>query len=833
MDAMWRDVRHGVRTLLRTPAFTLVVLLTLALGIGANTTIFSLTDQVLLRLLPVRQPDRLVLFSSHGAFIGRVEGRDRFSYPMYRDLRDRNQVLSGALADYPTSLTMLAGGTAERVTGDLVSGNYFDVLGVQPALGRVFSASDEGAAGASPIVVLSDGYWMRRFGGDASVLNQTIRINEHPMTVVGVAAPGFYGLDFSNPADVFVPLTMKAAMTPTFDGLQDPRYAWLIIAGRLKPGVSVAQAEAGLNVVYRQRNEQEIKEMPIAVSERFRQRFVSKHLSLLPGGKGVSDLRRQFSMPILVLMGMVGLVLLIACANVANLLLARGAARQKEVAIRLALGAGRGAIVRQRLVESLLLAVGGGVLGLGVAWWSGSLLLKMLPFDAAARTLSAEPDARMTLFALGASLVTALLFGLAPALQSTRPQLAPTLKDETGTLAGGAGHARFRKGLVVAQVGLSVLLLAGAGLFARSLYNLQSLNPGFQPDHLLGFSLDPTLGGYSAERTIALYERLQQEIGALPGVRSASLSQQPLLADDQWMRTTEVEGYQAKQGEDMNPDYDNVGPGYFATMGIPLLLGRTFTDADRAGAPKVAVVNEAFVRYFFGTRNPIGRHIGFGGRNAPLDIEIVGVVQDSKTVALRDRIDRTVYTPFMQASAEDTGQMTFYVRTAGDPLSLASSLRAVVRRVDPDMPVFDMKTMSAQVAESLFAERMVAALSIVFGFLATLLAAIGPYGVMSYSVARRTREIGIRMALGAERGTVLWLVLREVALLVVLGVAIGLPVALALGRLVRSQLFGLSATDPWTMAGAAMVLAVIALVAGYLPARRATRIDPILALRYE
>ena len=511
-------------------------------------------------------------------------------------------MLSGALADYPTSLTMFAGGTAERINGDLVSGNYFDVLGVQPALGRVFSASDEGAPGASPFVVLSHGYWMRRFAGNPSILNQTIRINDHPMTVVGVAAPGFYGLNFSNPAEVFVPVTMKAAMTPTFDGLQDQRYAWLIVAGRLKPGVSVAQAEAGLNVAYRQRNEQEIKEMPIAVSARFQHDFVTKHLSLLPGGKGVSGLRRQFSTPILVLMGMVGLVLLIACANVANLLLARGAARQKEVAIRLALGAGRSRIVRQRLVESLLLAAGGGLFGLLVAWWSGSLLLKVLPFDAAARTLSAEPDTRMALFALGASLVTALLFGLAPALQSTRPGLASTLKDETGTLAGGPAHARFRKGLVVAQVGLSVLLLAGAGLFARSLYNLQSLNPGFQPDRLLSFSVDPTLSGYTAERTIALYEQLQQEIGALPGVRSVSVSEQPSSPTASGCARRRWRAIRRRRAKTRVPTTTTSGRRYFTTMGIPLLRGRTFTAADRAGAPKVAVVNEAFVRQFFGDR---------------------------------------------------------------------------------------------------------------------------------------------------------------------------------------------------------------------------------------
>ncbi|MDE3154206.1 MAG: ABC transporter permease [Acidobacteriota bacterium] len=832
MDQLWRDIRYGVRTLRRTPAFTLVVLLTLALGIGANTAIFSLTDQVLLRLLPVKQPDRLVQFAWKGPFMGRVEGDNRFSYPMYRDLRDHNQVLSGALADYPTSLTLSAGGTAERIDGALVSGNYFDVLGVQPAIGRLFSVSDEGAPGASPIVVLSYGYWMRRFAGNPAVLNQTIRLNDHPMTIVGVAAPAFYGLNFANPSDVFVPLTMKAAMTPTYDGLQDQRYAWLIVLGRLTPGVSTTRAEAGLNVLFRQRNEQELKEMPVAVSDRFRRDFVSKHLSLLPGGRGVSGLRRQFSTPILVLMGMVGLVLLIACANVANLLLARGAARQKEVAVRLALGAGRGTIVRQRLIESLLLACGGGALGLLLAWWSGGLLLNVLPFEGASRSLSADPDLRTMLFALAASVATALLFGLAPALQSTRPQLAPTLKDETGTLAGGTGHARFRKGLVVAQVGLSVLLLVGAGLFARSLYNLQRLNPGFEADRLIGFSLDPTLSGYTTERTIALYQQLQQDVAALPGVRSVSVSEQPILADSQWMRTTRVEGYQAKQGEDMNPDYDNVGPHYFATMGIPLVLGRTFTDRDVAGAPKVAVVNEAFARYFFGDRSPIGWHIGWGRGNT-LDIEIVGVVKDSKTVTLRDKIDRTVYTPYTQASADDVGQMTVYVRAAGDPLALAASLRAAVRRIDPNLPVFDMKTMTAQVSESLFAERMVAALSLIFGFLATLLAAIGLYGVMSYSVARRTREIGIRMALGAERGAVLWLVLREVAMLVLLGVALGLPVAVALSRLVQSQLFGLSAGDPLTMAGAALLLSLVAMAAGYLPARRATTIDPMLALRYE
>jgi predicted permease len=829
MNAFVQDVRYAVRTLVKTPAFTLVVVLTLALGIGANTAIFSLTDQVLLRLLPVKSPEQLVLLDGPGAFQGRTFNNGTFSYPMYRDFREENTVFDGVLARFPSPLTLMTNGQAERVNGELVSGNYFDVLGVRAHLGRTFTQDDDKTPGGHPVVILTHSFWMRRFARDPGVLNRSVTLNGQPMTIVGVAPPGFFGIVVGESPDVLVPVMMKAQMTPTWDDLLNRRSRWLTVMARLKPGVSAAQAESAMNLVYRRINEQEIEEIQNR-SKSFRERFVSKHLFLRAGQRGRSDLRQDFSTPILVLMGMVGLVLLIACANVANLLLARGAARQKEVAIRLALGGSRGAIVRQRLIESLVLAAAGALLGLAFAWWTGALLLKMLPFDSGAQTLSASPDIRAIAFAFAGALLTALLFGLAPALQSTRPALVSTLKDESGSVVGGTGHARFRKGLVVAQVGLSVLLLAGAGLFARSLYNLKTLNPGFQADQLLGFSIDPSLNGYSRERSIALFEQLEAGLAQLPDVRSATASVIPLMTNSEWSSTVKVEGYTGKEGEDMNPSVNGIGPGFFATMGQPLVKGREFTVKDVSGAPRVAIINETMAKYFFGTDNPVGRHIGWG-RDKVLDIEIVGVAKDSKSATLRQEAKRFVYVPYMQEA--EIGQMTFYVRARGDAAGVGASVRQVALRVDPNLPIFDMKTMTTVMDESLFIERMVAALSVAFGGLATLLAAIGLYGVMSYTVARRTREIGIRMALGAERNSVMWLVLKEVALMVGIGVGVGLPLAVALSRIVQSQLFDLSAHDPIALVTAAAILTSVALAAGYLPARRATRVDPMLALRYE
>ena len=532
------------------------------------------------------------------------------------------------------------------------------------------------------------------------------------------------------------------------------------------------------------------------------------------------------------LMGMVGLVLLIACANVANLMLARASSRQREVALRLALGASRARLVRQLLVECLVLALAGGALGLAVSAWTAGLLLRALPIEAATRVLSPDPDLRVGLFALAVSLLTGIVFGLVPALQATRPDVAPTLKNESGTVVGGPGPFHFRKGLVVAQIALSLLLLIGAGLFTRSLMNLRRLDPGFEPQRLLAFAVDPALSGYGLERRQALFKQIREEIGSEPGVRSVSMADVALMTNSDESHTVSVEGYEPKEGENMNPDFNGVGPEFFATLGIPLLAGRDFTDADRLGAAKVAVVNEAFAHYFFGDKEPLGRHLGWSrGPEKKLDVEIVGVVKDAKAGSLWEKQRRFVFVPCLQEA--DVGGMTFYTRSARDPRALAPRLRAIVQKVDPGLPVTGLKTMSAQIGESLFVERLVAALSAAFGLLATLLAALGLYGVMSYAVSLRTREIGIRVALGADRRTVLLMVLREVAVLAAVGVAIGLPGGYGLGRLVETQLFGLTARDPLTFAVASVTLLATAFLAGYLRALRATRVQPMVALRHQ
>ncbi len=832
MPSFWRDVRYAVRTLARAPGFTAIIVCTLALGIGANTAIFSLLDQVLLRRLPVKDPEQLIQLDDPGPFRGRTMNNRTFSYPMYQDFRDRNEVFSGVLARAPVAATISWKGRAERVTGELVSGNFFDVLGTRPHLGRLFTQSDDATPGAHAVAILGHGYWTRRFGSDPTVLNESITLNGHPMTIVGVAAPGFTGVDIGGASDVYVPIMMKAQMTPTWNDLDNRRSRWVNIFARLKPGVTMEQADAGMQVLFKQILEHDITEYTDA-TERFRTRFLAKTLVLMPGQKGESDIRRRFSDSLIVLMAMVGLLLVIACANVANLLLARATSRYKEVAIRLALGAGRMRIVRQQFAESLVLALAGGALGLIVASWTGALLIGSLPGASdGSVTLSSDPDLRVMFFALGLSIATALLFGIAPAIQSTRSGVAGTLKDEAGGVVGGTGHARVRKGLVVAQVALSVMLLAGAALFARSLYNLRSLDPGFKVDQLLSFGVDPSLSGYDQTRAKALYKSAQERLAALPGVRSVSMSSIAPLSGNGWQATMRVDGYTAKQDENMNISINSVGPGFFATLGIPLIAGREITERDVQGTPQAVVINEAMARYYWqNERNAIGKRLGYGRDKGDFPLEVVGVVKDSKDTSLRDEIPRFMYSSYQQEP--DLTEMNFFVRTQADAAGVTAAVRDAIRALDPALPIYGVKTMEGQASESLFVERMVAWLSAAFGGLATLLAAIGLYGVMSYAVARRTREIGIRMALGAERRAVLWLVLREVALLSIVGIAGGLAISLYATRFVKAQLFGLSPTDPATLAIAAATIALVAFLAGYLPARRASALDPMLALRTE
>ncbi len=839
---MLTDFRYAIRTLIHAPGFCLVVVLTLGLGIGANTAIFSLMDQLLLRLLPVERPEELVQLDGPGTFRGRTNGNRTFSYPMYRDLRDRTDAFAGVVGRAPTAATSrVEGAEAERVSVEMISGNTFEVLGVRPAVGRAFTPDDDRVPGGHPVVMLGHEYWMRRFAANPAVLGQRFTINTTPMTIVGIAPPGFAGVAALRAPDVFVPLMMKAQMTPTWSDLDNRQSRWISIVARLKPGVTLEQARAGADVTYKQINAFELESVPqfAEASALFKERFRAKSLVMEPAGRGLSGLRQGFSTPLAVLMGMVGLVLLIACANVANLLVARAAGRQKEIGVRLALGASRGRIVRQTLSESLILALAGGAVGLLLSIWIGGLLVGLLPSDGSARVLSTTPDLRMGLFTLAVSLLTAVVFGLAPALQTSRPDMNRTLREEAGNLSGSVGHARLRKGLVVAQVALSMLLVAGAGLFARSLYNLVHLDPGFDSTSLLSFSISPELAGYDQPRIKAFYAALQEDLQQVPGVVGVSMAAEPVLTDSVSSRTIEVQGYERKPDENMNPWTNEVAPDYFRTMGMRLVLGRELTPRDADGAPLVAVVNETFATYFFGSENPIGRRFGFSALENPGAIEIVGVVRDSLHGTMREgsggednATPRFVYTP-LQQSRELTG-MTVYVRsTPAGADGLVDRLRAAVQRRDASLPIYNVSTMERTIEEAVFTERMLAILSAAFGILATVLAAIGLYGLMSYTVARRTREIGIRIALGAERRSVVWLVLREVATLTAIGIAVGVPAALLLARLVSSQMFGLSATDPVTLAAAAVTLAIVGLLAGWLPARRAAAVQPVRALRYE
>ena len=833
LDRLVQDVQYGVRTLAKNPTFSLVAVGTLALGIGANTAMFSLLDQVVLRLLPVSHPEQLVIVRETGNHYGNSYGANTVSWPMFEDLRDNNQVFSGMFCRFPAAVTLGYGDRAAQIPAELVSGSYFPTLGVGAALGRTIAPDDDAVPDSKPVVVLSYSFWRSYFDGDRKIVGRTLVLNRNAMTVIGVAQPGFDGVELGEPAKIFVPIMMKTEMTPHSDGLKDRRrrLSWVTAYGRLKPGVSLQQAQLSLQPLLHGILEMEVQqpEFTRSATAADGQLFLRNRVELLPGSD--NGLREYMRRPLWLLVALTGAVLLLACANLANLLLARATAREREFAVRLAIGAGRARIVRQLLIESLLLSAAGAVVGLALAFLADRVLLRIyLPADAAAEfVVSPIPDGRVLAFVAGAMLLTSLVFGLLPAVRGSRTEITLSLKDRSGALSGGG--ISLRRMLVGVQVALSLLLLVGAGLFVRTLRNLESLGPGFPTDRLLTFTIDPSLNGYSDEQTKSFYQRLDINLQTIPGVTSVGFSSMPLLKGYAWQNAVLGKDFEGAPIE-QQPVLSEVGPDYFATLGIPIIAGREFTAQD-VGPAKYAVINETFAREYFPGRDPIGQRFGLVDDMETVipDTEVIGVIPDKKYRDLRETPPAQAYFPYLEGT--HSRFMNIYLRTQVDPRRIEDELRERMRQFDPHVPVVGLQTMNEQIGFSLRTERLVASLSGVFGGLATLLAVIGLYGVMAYAVMRRTREIGIRIALGALRSNVIGMVMREVLMLIGTGLLFGAVLALSLTGLVCSQLFELDPHDPWTLIGAALILTVAAGLAGFIPALRASRVDPMIALRHE
>ena len=832
-----RNLRLAFRTLFRTPFVTVVAILSLALGIGANAAIYSLFNELLLAPLPVPHPERLVNLGgnrpSPGSHQCGLAGNCDwvFSYRMFRDLE-------GQIAAQPGPFTGIAGhvifnpnisfrGNTKSASGEMVSGSYFPVLGVRPAIGRLFTADDDKVIGGHPVVVLSHEYWKNQLGGDPSVIGQLITVNGHPLTIIGVSAAGFEGTTLGSRPDVFVPLSMRAVMSAGFDGFDDRLRYWIYLFARLKPGVTMAQASAQENVVYHRIIN--TVEVPLQhnVSRTVLAKFREKKLELSDGRRGLSDLHRQTEMPLTLLFGITLFVLTIACANIANLLLARAANRSLEMAVRLSLGATRRQLLAQLLTESVLLAVLGGLAGLVVAWATLHLIVTLLPASVSA-TLSFSLSGDAVAFAGVLSATTGILFGLFPALHSTRPSLVSALRDGSGKTSATRSATRFRTSLVTAQIALSMALLVSAGLFIKSLGNVSRVNLGVRVDSLVTFAVAPVLNGMSGAESQQLFARIEREMGAIPGVQAVTAARMPVLGGSNWDNDMNVQGFPKTPDTDVDAWYNGVGPGFFHTMGIPLISGREFTAGDVLGSPRVAIVNQAFTRKFKLGDAAVGKLVGQGDS---LTHVIVGVVKDSKYSGVKQEDRPVYYEPFKQDTT--VGYIVFYVRSSVPASTLMPEIRATMAQIDRNLPLTSFRTMPQQIRDNVYLDRMITTLSAAFAALATLLAAIGLYGVLAYSVVQRTKEIGVRMALGANPSAIVSMVLRHVAVMTVVGAAIGAVGAFAIGRGAQSLLFGITGRDPLVMSLSAIALALVAFVAGSIPALRASRVDPVQALRYE
>ena len=828
------SLKLAFRTLFKTPLVTSVAILSLALGIGANAAIFSCFNEILLASLTVPHPGELVNLSAPGPKPGSTScGQpgscdDVFSYPMFRDLQKMQTVFTGIAAHKPFGANLSYEGQTISGEGLLVSGSYFPVLQLTPALGRLLDPNDDRAVGDAPVVVLSHAYWTTQFGKDPNLLNRTMIVNGQSLTIVGVAPAGFTGTTLGLQPQVFVPITLRAEMEPGSGGFARRQSYWAYLFARLAPGVSLDQAAAAVNAPYHAVLNDVEAPLQKGMSDQTMARFRAKTIVLTPGGHGQSSVPSDAEVPLRILMGVTALVLLIACANIANLLLARSAARSAEMAIRLSIGGSRGQLVRQLLTESCLLAVIGGAAGLVVAHWTLALILSLMT-ERAAASMHFSISGPVVLFAAALSIGTGVLFGLFPALHSTRPDLASTLKGISGQPSGTKGAKWFRTGLATAQIALSMTLLAAAGLFLKSLVNVSRVDLGLRTDHMLTFGVSPSLSGYSAERARLLVERLETDLAHAPGITGVTVSLVPALAGSNWGNDVSVQGFHADLDTDTNSRFNAVGAGYFRTMGIALESGREFRQSDGPGSPKVAIVNEAFVRKFNMGSDAVGKMMSVG--NAPLDMTVVGVVKDAKYSDVKRKVPPVYFVPYRQD--HEIVDMSFYVRTAAEPTQGAATIRDVVRRADPNLPIESLKTLDRQVEENTFMDRMMSTLSVLFAGLATVLAAVGLYGVLAYTVTQRTREIGLRMALGAAPGRVRAMVLRQVGAMTAVGGCLGLLGAYGLGKGAGSLLYEMTGTDPGILVVAALLLTGVAMAAGFFPARRASRIDPMRALRYE
>ncbi len=833
------DLRFALRQLRRSPGFALTAVLTLALGIGANTAIFSLLDQALLRSLPVQNPRQLVLLEGTGdAWEGHTSsyGSDRdgslsFSYPMYKDLRDHDSAFAGLIGSASATIGFAHAGSSQLVDGELVTGNYFSVLGVQPALGRLLTPNDDTQKDANPVGVLSFDFW-KNLGADPTLVGSTASINGQPYQIVGVAAPGFHSAVFGQTPALFVPMSMLGQILPGKDKrLIDHTDRWMNVMGRLKPGESIQQAQAASAPLWHALRAEELQALGVK-SRRFTDGFLTNsHLLLEPGSRGFSYERENYATPLLVVMAMALLVLLIACVNVASLLLVRSAGRMREFSMRYALGAKTTRIVQQLLLEGLLIGAGGGAAGLLFAPLAIRVLVHHLNGDEIDGAFTASFDGRLLLFNFAIALAVSLFFSFAPGLQLRKPDLTLSLRQQSGT--GTGVLLSFRRAVVCLQIGLSVLLLVGAGLFIRTMQNLRHVDVGFTTAHLITFGINPKLAGYTPAAVPQLQQRVIDSMATLPGVQSVAATEDPELAGSDQGGGVTVAGYTPPPDEELDVQRSFINPAYFSTMQVPLLAGRLFTQDDAAGHPLVSIVNQSFAEHFCGNAaNCIGRMMSNGGTGrSKLDTEIVGVVRDAKHQGVREGVEPTCFRPLKQAA--DPARLFLYIRTFFDPAQALSMVRRSMQQLDPKLALVALRTMDQQIDDDLSNERLVSLLSVSFGVLATLLAGIGLYGVLAYSTAQRTREIGIRIALGSPRLTIARLVLSDVLRLAALGVASAVPVAFVVTRLLRSQLYGVSPADPLTLGGAILLIAAVAVLAALIPAQRAATVNPTEALRAE